>query len=232
MNSGKSKRVSDNYKYYINITHKGRGTGVKPITNYYYKLRNSSWNYIMSEERKISITISILKAIISMYENDIIHGDLKPDNLAVHKENNDLYIKVIDYGTCFHSSNNIKLKYIVANTPVEVIDEYKNWRKINDYEGNKGWIHKSLIKGKRFAIVDTLYAEDLQVFNKPKGNNIGKIGKRNILEIDTCLKNWCKIKYNKNKGWINKKNLWGIYEKEKINIPFYQPIINLIWKMD
>ncbi len=126
----------------------------------------------------------------------------------------------------------IKLKYIVANIPVEVIDEYKNWRKINDYEGNKGWIHKSLIKGKRFAIVDTRYVEDLQVFNKPKGNNIGKIGKRNILEIDTCLKNWCKIKYKKNKGWINKMNLWGIYEKENINIPFYQPMINLIWEMN
>ena len=125
----------------------------------------------------------------------------------------------------------IKLKYIVANIPVEVIDEYKNWRKINDYEGNKGWIHKSLIKGKRFAIVDTLYTEDLQVFNKPKGNNIGKIGKKNILEIDTCLKNWCKIKYKKNKGWVNKLNLWGIYKKEIINIPFYQQIINQIWKI-
>ena len=29
----------------------------------------------------------------------------------------------------------IKLRYIVANTPVEIIDEYKNWRKIKDYEG-------------------------------------------------------------------------------------------------
>ena len=126
----------------------------------------------------------------------------------------------------------IKLKYIVANTPIEIIDEYKDWRKINDYEGNEGWLHKSLIKGKRFAIVNTPYQEGLQVLNKPKGKNIGKIGKRNILEIDTCLKNWCKIKYKKNKGWVNKINLWGIYEKEIINIPFYQPIIDLIWKIN
>ena len=126
----------------------------------------------------------------------------------------------------------IKLKYIVANTPIEIIDEYKDWRKINDYEGNEGWLHKSLIKGKRFAIVNTPYQEGLQVLNKPKGKNIGKIGKRNILEINTCLINWCKIKYKKNKGWVNKINLWGIYEKEIINIPFYQPIIDLIWKIN
>ena len=126
----------------------------------------------------------------------------------------------------------IKLKYIVANTPIKITDEYMDWRKINDYEGNKGWLHKSLIKGKRFVIVNTPYQEGLQVLNKPKGINIGKIGKRNILEINTCLINWCKIKYKKNKGWVKKSNLWGIYEKEIINIPFYQPIIDLIWKIN
>ena len=126
----------------------------------------------------------------------------------------------------------IKLKYIIANTPVEIIDEYENWRKINDYEENKGWLHKSLIKGKRFAIVNTSYQEGLQFFNKPKGNNIGKIGKKNILEVKICLMNWCQIKYRKNTGWVNKLNLWGVYEKEIINISFYQPIINLIWKIN
>ena len=123
----------------------------------------------------------------------------------------------------------IKITYNVANIPVEIIDEYKNWRKIIDYEENEGWIHKSLIKGKRFAIVNTPYENGLQVFNKPEGNNIGKIGKKNILEIKTCLINWCKIEYKKNKGWVNKTNLWGIYDSETIKIPFYQPIINLIW---
>ena len=126
----------------------------------------------------------------------------------------------------------IKLNYVIANTPVEIIDEYKNWRNIKNYEGNNGWVHKNLIKSKRFVIVDTPYEEGLQVFNKPKGKKIGKIGKRNILEINKCLKNWCKIKYNKNEGWVNKINLWGIYKKEIINIPFYQPIIDLIWKID
>ena len=126
----------------------------------------------------------------------------------------------------------IKLKYIAANIPIEIIDEYKNWRKIIDYEENEGWIHKSLIKGKRFVIVNTPYKNGLQVFNKPKGDNIGKIGKKNILEIKTCLINWCKIKYKKNKGWVNKLNLWGVYDNEIINIPFYQPIINLILKIN
>ncbi len=126
----------------------------------------------------------------------------------------------------------IKLKFVIANTPVEIIDEYKDWRKIKDYEGNEGWLHRSLLKSNRFAIIDVPYQEGAQIFNKPKGKVIGKIGKKNIVSIEKCLKNWCHIKYNQYKGWVNKLNLWGIYEKEIFNVPFYQPIINQLWKIN
>ena len=62
--------------------------------------------------------------------------------------------------------------------------------------------------------------------------NIGKIGKKNILEVEICQMKWCKIKYGKNTGWVNKLNLWGLYEKEIIDLPFYQPIINMIWEIN
>ena len=35
--------------------------------------------------------------------------------------------------------------------------------KLKIMKENEGWLHKSLIKGKRFAIVNTLYQEGLQV---------------------------------------------------------------------
>ena len=126
----------------------------------------------------------------------------------------------------------IKLKYIIPNTPVEIIDEYKNWRKIKDYEKNEGWLHKSLLKSKRFAIINVPYQEGAQVYDKPKGNVVGKIGKKNIVNIEKCLKDWCHIKYNQYKGWISKLNLWGLYEEEVFNVPFYQPIINQLWKIN
>ena len=45
------------------------------------------------------------------------------------------------------------------------------------------------------------------------------------------MKNWCYIKFNNKGGWILKNNLWGVYEKETFNIPFYQLIINKVWKL-
>ena len=141
-------------------------------------------------------------------------------------------VKSNDVNLRLGSSTNypIILKYKVKNLPLEIIDEYKDWRKIIDYEGNKGWIHKKLLKGERYAIIINASNSNLQVYSKPKGKPIGEIGSRNIVKIKICLLKWCLIELQKNKGWISKNKLWGVYKNEQINIPFYQPIINKIWE--
>ena len=126
----------------------------------------------------------------------------------------------------------IILKYITKNMPVEITDEYERWRKIRDIDGNEGWIYGDLLKGDRFAIIIKNNKSKIHAFSKPNGIPIGEIGELNIVKIKVCLKKWCKIKFDNHKGWINKKNLWGIYENETINVPFYQPLINLIWKIN
>ena len=123
----------------------------------------------------------------------------------------------------------IKIKYIQENFPVEVIDEYDLWRQIQDFEGNKGWIHKSLLKGNRYAIIQSNLNTVALIFNYPQGYEIGKIGNKNIVEINKCLEKWCFIKIKDKKGWIQKNNLWGVYKFEIYKISFIQPLINLYW---
>lgn len=126
----------------------------------------------------------------------------------------------------------IILQYTSINLPVEIIDEYNVWRKINDIEGNVGWIHKALLKGDRYAIINSTEKSSLKIFSKPKGTIIGEIGNFNIVKINVCLPRWCKISYQQFNGWVHKKNLWGIYLNENINIPFYQTLINIFWKVN
>ena len=126
----------------------------------------------------------------------------------------------------------IIVKYVTKNIPVEITDEYERWRKIRDMEGNEGWIHGDLLKGDRFVIIIKNNKSIIHMYSKPDGVPIGEIGESNIAKIKVCLEKWCKIKFESHKGWVNKKNLWGVYEKEEVNIPFYQPIINLIWKLN
>jgi len=125
----------------------------------------------------------------------------------------------------------IRIKYIQKNLPIEIVDEYDVWRQIKDIDGNLGWIHKSLLKGDRYGIIFSNINNFALIFNYPGGNGIGKIGNRNIVEINKCLTKWCFIKVKDNKGWIEKKNLWGVYKSENFKISFTQPIINLYWNI-
>ena len=47
----------------------------------------------------------------------------------------------------------IKIKYIKKNYPLIVLEEHEEWRRVEDFEKNIGWIHKSLISGNRTGIV-------------------------------------------------------------------------------
>ena len=141
-------------------------------------------------------------------------------------------LKSNDVNLRIGSSTNypIILKYITNNLPVKIIEEYESWRKIIDIRNNQGWIHKSLLKGNRYGIINQSSDSNLQLLNKPRGRVIGGIGINNIVKINRCLIDWCLIEYKENKGWIKKDNLWGVFKNEKINVPFYQPIYNFIWK--
>ena len=125
----------------------------------------------------------------------------------------------------------IKLKYVFQNLPLEIIDEFDVWRKSRDHEGNIGWVHKSLIKGDRFILVNYNTNKDVKLYNIPNGKIIGIIKENNILDLNICILDWCKVTQNKFSGWLLKKNIWGVYDVEIYNVKFYQPLINQYWKI-
>ena len=125
----------------------------------------------------------------------------------------------------------IILTYTKKNFPVEIIRELKLWREVVDLKGNKGWIRQNLLQGERFAIIRSKVSEYVKIYSKPKGKEIGKIGNNNIVKINKCILQWCKITHSNKSYWIQSKLLWGVYKNELINIPIYQPLINLYWKL-
>jgi len=78
--------------------------------NYPYFDERYSCFFTMSRKTKLSIIISFLKAMKALWDENIIHGDLKTLNLAIQRENDDIYIKIIDFGTCQHKDN-IEIDY-------------------------------------------------------------------------------------------------------------------------
>ena len=124
----------------------------------------------------------------------------------------------------------IEVKYIKKNYPLKIVEEYEEWRKVEDFKNNTGWIHKSLISGKRTGIILSKNDKKIDVLNTINGIIIGKIGKGNIINLKKCKIDWCLITINNFKGWVEKKYIWGVKKEEIINITFLQIFEDLYWQ--
>ena len=124
----------------------------------------------------------------------------------------------------------IEIKYVKKNYPLKVLEEYEDWRKVEDFQKNFGWIHKSLISGIRTGIILSNENKTIKLLNTLNGNIIGEIGRGNIVYLEKCKIDWCLVSFGNYRGWIDKKNIWGIKEKEIINISFIQKFEDLYWK--
>ena len=124
----------------------------------------------------------------------------------------------------------IEIKYIKKNYPLKVLDEYEEWRKVEDFNRNIGWIHKSLISGIRTGIVLSNDNKNINILNTLDGNVIGEIGNGNIVFLEKCKIDWCLVSLDDYEGWVDKNYIWGVKEKEIIKISIFQRFEDLYWK--
>ncbi len=124
----------------------------------------------------------------------------------------------------------IEIKYIKKNYPLKVLDEYEEWRKVEDFNRNTGWIHKSLISGIRTGIVLSNDSKKIKLFNTLDGNVIGEIGNGNIVFLEKCKIDWCLVSIGNFEGWMDKNYIWGVKEKEIFKINIFQRFEDLYWK--
>jgi len=111
----------------------------------------------------------------------------------------------VRYGPSFDFP--VKYIYKKINLPIKQIDKKENFRRIIDFKKNSGWIHISQLKkvNSVITIKDKILFKKPSIFSKPVAN----IKKGRLLIVQKCEKDWCKVKTEDLKGWIDKKNLWG-----------------------
>ncbi len=99
--------------------------------------------------------------------------------------------------------------------PVEIIKEFDVWRQIKSFGGEIGWVHQSLLSGRRSAIIkdikETIY-KDPSYNAKP----VVKLERGVVASIEGCDIDWCELKVAGYKGWVEKENIWGAYPEEVI----------------
>lgn len=110
----------------------------------------------------------------------------------------------------------IKFTYKVKGVPVRVISEYDNWNEIEDYDGHTGWVTQSLLTKKRTLMV---YSKKPTVeMRRKKGleaHLIYRLENFVIGEYVKCEDDWCIIKINGKKGWVEKADIFGVESQIK-----------------
>ncbi|AGF74023.1 hypothetical protein BAnh1_01310 [Bartonella australis AUST/NH1] len=111
--------------------------------------------------------------------------------------------------------------YQKKGLPVEITQEYDQWRKIRDAEGDEGWVYQSLLSGKRTAITIPWQKDKmkrLMLRRTPTNESalIAEVEPNIVGNIRRCDGHWCELDIQNVRGWIPQTQLWGIYPDEKI----------------
>lgn len=99
------------------------------------------------------------------------------------------------------------------NMPLQITAEYGHWRRVEDRDGQGGWVHYSLLSGVRHVIVEQDLAA-LRVKPDPESpvNAYAEAGV--VARLDNCSLDWCRIEAGGSKGWVEKRVIWGVRPEE------------------
>ena len=103
--------------------------------------------------------------------------------------------------------------YEARNLPVKVIGEFDHWRRVEDVDGTRGWMHKTLLSGRRFAIVRGGIIKMYDTPN-PGAPVVAKLEGGVLVRLLSCNASWCRVLIDQHTGHIRRTSLWGLLAEE------------------
>lgn len=167
------------------------------------------WNNIRYTRMVLSlsrITIIILSLLLC--------ATLAIDAFATEEEN-----KIIRFVTT--KSNEVNARsgpgtkyptewvFIKKGEPLAVIAEFEQWRYVRDISGDVGWVHSSVLSGKRGVVVIGDKVRYLRKHPSATARVIAKLSNNIRCQFKKQEGDWCKIKCEGYTGWIENKYIWG-----------------------
>lgn len=107
----------------------------------------------------------------------------------------------------------VKLVVRKSGLPVEVVREFDVWRQVRDIDGDEGWVHKSMLSGRRSVVIKTQVQTLLRKADSG-AKPVAKLEPGVIARLQTCKDAWCEVNASGYNGWIKKETIWGVYPDE------------------
>jgi SH3-like domain-containing protein len=107
--------------------------------------------------------------------------------------------------------------YRRRHLPVEVTAEFDTWRKIRDPDGDEGWVHQSMITGRRTGIVKGT-VQPLRRNDGEEGHPVAMLEAGVIVNVLRCPAGLasCRVEVNGLQGWLKRDQFWGVYPTETL----------------
>lgn len=97
--------------------------------------------------------------------------------------------------------------------PLLITAEHGHWRRVEDRDGQGGWMHYSLLSGVRTVIIEE---NMLNIHARPDdGAPIEAALQRDVIaRLGKCNPDWCQLRSGGFRGWAPKVYLWGVAASE------------------
>ncbi len=105
--------------------------------------------------------------------------------------------------------------FVRKDMPVEVIGEYDTWRRIRDWTGTIGWVHQSMLSGRRTIMI----SGEVRELHKKASSDAPVVARSEpgvVGNLLTCEAVWCEVQITDYRGWVERSKLWGVYPEDEV----------------
>ena len=97
--------------------------------------------------------------------------------------------------------------------PLKITAEYGHWRRVQDAEGQGGWMHYALLSGVRTVLFQPEKSA-LRVQPNEAAATKAYAERGAIALLEECNPDWCRVAAGGVKGWVKKTDVWGVRPDE------------------
>ncbi len=105
--------------------------------------------------------------------------------------------------------------YRRSGMPVEIIDEFDTWRRIRDWQGTEGWIHQSMVQGRRGVLI-TGQLRTLRRKPEAEAPGVAQLEAGVVGTLEGCRGEWCEVAAGGYSGWLPRNTFYGLYPGEEM----------------
>ncbi|MFN4056817.1 MAG: SH3 domain-containing protein [Roseinatronobacter sp.] len=112
------------------------------------------------------------------------------------------------------TSHKVDWVFTRRDQPLRVTAEFEHWRRVEDADGQGGWMHYALLSGARSVLVT---GDMVQLHQRPQATtSVTALLERGVIaQLRQCQRDWCLLEVDKLRGWTEKRHVWGVDPEEE-----------------